>query len=260
MKVTVLGCGGSGGVPLAGTVPGGNWGRCNPRNPKNRRRRVSIHVGTGETSVLVDASPDLRAQLLDNRITRIDAVLFTHGHGDHCHGIDDLRFMVYAQGGPIDAYMDAQTQAQLTLRFDYAFASSHDPKSLYPSLLTDHVIDGPFRIGDLGITPFVQGHGPDTTLGYRLGPVAYSTDVVSLDDDAFRALDGVHLWIVDCLRFEPHPTHAHLDLTLEWVERVRPARAILTHMNHAVDYDELAARCPPGVEPAYDGMTIELPD
>ena len=260
MKVTILGCGGSGGVPLAGRSKGGHWGRCDPNNPKNRRRRVSIHVQTAAHSVLVDASPDLRAQLLDHDILTIDAVLFTHAHGDHCHGIDDLRNLVHAQGGPIDAYMDAGTQAVLTRRFDYAFTSSHDPASLYRPLLADHVVDGPFDLGGVTVTPFMQGHGPETTLGYRLGPVGYSTDVVSLDDAAFRALEGVGVWIVDCLRFEPHPTHAHFDLTMEWIARVKPGRAILTHMNQALDYDVLAARCPPGVEPAYDGLTIELPD
>ena len=260
MRVTILGCGGSGGVPTAGDRPGGNWGRCDPGNPKNRRRRVSIHVEGGGTSVLVDASPDLRAQLLDASITRLDAVLFTHAHGDHCHGIDDLRALVYAQRGPIDAYMDAATRVELTRRFAYAFTSSKDPESLYRPLLADHAVDGPFQAGTIPVTPFVQGHGPETTLGYRLGRFAYSTDLVSLDEAAFAAVSGVALWIVDCLRDEPHPTHAHFDLVMDWIARVKPDRAILTHMNHTLDYDELAARCPPGVEPAYDGMAIELPD
>ncbi len=259
MKVTVLGCGGSGGVPLAGREPGGYWGACDPTNPKNRRRRVSILVEEGETAVLIDTSPDLRAQILDTGITRLDAVLYTHAHGDHCHGLDDLRWLAYHMGAPIDAYMDAETRTRLLERFGYAFASSADSTSFYKPIMIDRVIEGPFKIGSLEVRPFVQGHGPhETTLGYRLGPVAYSTDVVALDEAAFATLDGVDLWIVDCLRDEPHPTHAHTALTLSWIERVKPRRAVLTHMNHQVDYETLATRCPPGVEPGYDGMVLEL--
>ena len=260
MKVTILGCGGSGGVPLAAREPGGTWGACDPNNPKNRRRRVSIHVEQGATSLLVDASPDLRLQLLDNNITRLDAVLFTHAHGDHCHGIDDLRALSYGQGGPIDAFMDATTRERLTQRFNYVFASSRDPASLYPPTLADRVIDGPFRVGEITVASFVQGHGPETSLGFRFGPVAYSTDLSSLDEAAFAALAGVKLWIVDCLRFKPHPTHTHFDQTMEWIARVKPERAILTHMNHEADYDELLSRCPPGVEPGYDGLVVEIAD
>ena len=260
MKVTLLGCGGSGGVPLAGDRPGGTWGRCDPANPRNRRRRVSLHVESGGTSILIDASPDLRAQVLDARITRIDAVLFTHAHGDHCHGIDDLRYLAHGRHAPIEAYMDAATQARLTRRFDYAFASSRDPDSIYRALLDDRVVDGPFEAAGVPVTPFVQSHGPETTLGYRIGPLAYSTDLVNLDEAGFDVLAGVEVWIVDCLRFEPHPTHTHFDRSMDWIARVKPARAILTHMNHTLDYDELAARCPLGVEPGYDGLTFELPD
>ena len=257
MKVTILGCGGSGGVPLADGTPGGNWGACDPANPKNRRRRVSILVESGETAVLVDTSPDLRAQLLDAPVRRLDAVLFTHAHADHCHGLDELRGLMRAQGGPIDAYMDAQTRQALTARFAYAFASSCDPESLYGPVFRDHVLNGPEEIGDIRATPFIQGHGPETTLGFRLGPVAYSTDAVALDDAAFAALDGIEVWIVDCLREAPHPTHSHLEQTLQWIARVKPARAILTHMNHQIDYEVLRRRCPAGVEPAYDGMIID---
>lgn len=258
MKVTVLGCGGSGGVPLAGRSAGGYWGACDPTNPKNRRRRVSVLVEEGATALLIDASPDLRLQMLDHAITRLDGVLFTHAHGDHCHGIDELRTLAFANGGPIDAYMDAATRATLTRRFDYAFASSCDPQSLYQPLLNDRTVAGPFTLGGLAVTPFVQGHGPETSLGYRLDDFAYSTDLVSLDAAAFAALAGVRVWIVDCLRFKPHPTHAHFDLVMDWIARVRPERAILTHMNHEADYEEIAARCPPGVAPAYDGLVIEV--
>jgi phosphoribosyl 1,2-cyclic phosphate phosphodiesterase len=259
MKVTILGCGGSGGVPLADGTPGGNWGACDPSNPRNRRSRVSILVESGETTILVDASPDLRAQLLDARVSRLDALLLTHAHADHCHGLDELRGIMRTGGGPIDAYMDAQTHKILTLRFAYAFASSYDPSSLYGPVFQDRIVEGPIDIGAIRAMPFVQGHGPETTLGFRFGPVAYSTDAVTLDDAAFDTLKGVDVWIVDCLRDAPHPTHSHLEQTLEWIARVKPTRAILTHMNHQIDYDDLASRCPAGVEPGHDGMVINLP-
>ncbi len=259
MKVTILGCGGSGGVPLAGREPGGTWGACDPAEPRNRRRRVSILVEEGGTTLLIDTSPDLRLQMLDADITHLDGVLFTHAHGDHCHGIDELRSLVIGRGGAIPAYMDPTTQARLTQRFEYAFSSTQDPSSLYAPMLEDRTVDGPFTVAGLEIVPFVQGHGPgETTLGYRIGGLAYSTDVVRLDEAAFAVLEGVQVWIVDGLRDAPHPTHSHIDQTLGWIERVKPARAILTHMNHTVDYATLAARCPPGVEPAYDGLVIEL--
>ena len=258
MKVTVLGCGGSGGVPFADGTPGGNWGVCDPANPRNRRRRVSILVEAAGTVALVDTSPDLRDQLIGAHVKTVNAVLFTHAHADHCHGLDELRAMVYARKAPIDAYMDRATQAALTTRFGYAFDSSRDPKSMYRALLREHVIDGRFRAGGIEVEPFVQGHGKETTLGFRFGPVAYSTDVVSLDDAAFATLAGVEVWIVDALRDEPHPTHSHVAQTLDWIARLRPRRAILTHMNHQVDYEDLKSRCPPGVEPAYDGMVIEV--
>lgn len=258
MKITVLGCGGSGGVPFADGTPGGNWGACDPGNPRNRRRRVSILVEEGPTVLLVDASPDLRAQIIDAGIERIDALFFTHAHADHCHGLDELRAMVYTRAAPIPAYMDGPTRAILTRRFDYAFTSSCDPDNLYRPLFDDILIEGPMELGGIAIVPFVQGHGPETSLGYRFGDAAYSTDAVTLDEAAFAALAGVRLWIVDCLRDKPHPTHAHFERALEWVARVRPARAVLTHMNHQIDYEDLKSRCPAGVEPAYDGMVLEV--
>lgn len=264
MKVTVLGCGGSSGVPVADGTPGGNWGVCDPNNPKNRRRRVSILVEAGGTTALVDTSPDLRHQLLDARVRDLDAVFFSHAHADHAHGIDELRALARRRGKPIDAYMDAKTQRDLTIRFPYIFTSSCDPGSLYSPQMRDRLIEAlgaPFRVGGLEVTAFQQGHGPgETTLGYRFGPVAYSTDVVSLDDAAFAALSGVEVWIVDSLREAPHPTHAHLALALEWIARVKPRCAVLTHLNHQADYEAIRALCPPGVEPAYDGMVIELGD
>ncbi|HEY5598556.1 MAG TPA: MBL fold metallo-hydrolase [Kiloniellales bacterium] len=258
MKVTILGCGGSGGVPYVDGTPGGNWGACDPANPRNRRRRVSILVESAGTTVLVDTSPDLRAQFFDAEVRHLDAVVFTHAHADHAHGLDELRGFMHARGAPIDAYMDAETRRALTTRFDYAFASSCDPKSLYRPVFQDRVLDGPARIGALEVVPFIQGHGTENTLGLRFGPVAYSTDVVALDEPAFAALAGVQVWIVDCLRDRPHPTHSHVAQTLNWITRVKPARGILTHMNHQLDYEDLRRRCPSGVEPAYDGMVIDI--
>jgi phosphoribosyl 1,2-cyclic phosphate phosphodiesterase len=257
MKVTILGSGGSGGVPLLG----GEWGRCDPGNPRNRRRRVSVLVESPSATILIDTSPDLRAQLLDARIDRLDGVLYTHDHADHTHGIDELRYLGRGERtGPVPVFGTRETLASLEQRFGYAFHQRSDGSGqLYRPFLAPRIIDGPFRIGDVTITPFEQDHGfGSVTTGYRVGPMAYSTDVVRLSDAAIEVLKGVDLWIVDCLRFEPHPTHAHFDQAIAWIERVRPRRAVLTHLNHMIDFDEVAARCPPGVEPAYDGLVLEV--
>lgn len=257
MKITLLGCGGSGGVPLIN----GNWGRCNPGNPKNRRRRVSVLIEDAGQSILIDTSPDLRLQLLDAEVRHIDAVLYTHDHADHCHGIDELRALGHdRKNEPIPAFGTAATLELLRQRFRYIFEQAANGSSaLYRPLLEARPIDGDFCIKSVSVRPFAQDHGyGTTTTGYRVGDVAYSTDVVGLDDAAFDALAGLDLWIVDCLRYEPHPTHAHFNLTLTWIARVKPKRAVLTHLNHMLDFDDLASRCPPGVEPGYDGMVIEV--
>jgi phosphoribosyl 1,2-cyclic phosphate phosphodiesterase len=255
MRVTMLGCGGSGGVPMIG----GNWGRCDPNNPRNRRLRASILVQSDTTNVVIDTSPDFRQQILDAAVERLDAVLYTHGHADHLHGIDDLRPATFVTGRPIPMYADHQTLADIRKRFRYVLEVREDEQRLYKPLAEPHVIDGPFSVGDLRVVPFAQGHGVSgTTLGFRIGAVAYSTDVVDLPEASFEALAGIEVWIVDCLRERPHATHSHLAQTLAWIERVRPRRAILTHMNHTLDYAVLAAQCPPGVEPGYDGLVIEL--
>ena len=257
MRVTILGCGGSGGVPLIN----GSWGDCNPANPRNRRRRVSVLVEEGGTTLLVDTSPDLRLQFLDAGVRRLDAILYTHDHADHCHGIDELRAFGHDRGGkPIPAYGTKETLDVLRQRFGYIFQQSKQGSSiLYRPLLEPRTINGPFTIAGIAVVPFDQDHGYGTrTTGFRLGRMAYSTDVVGLDDEAFAALADLDLWIVDCLRYEPHPTHAHFDMTMGWVARLRPKRTILTHLNHTLDYDDLASRCPAGVEPAYDGLTVEL--
>jgi phosphoribosyl 1,2-cyclic phosphate phosphodiesterase len=252
MKVTILGCGSSNGVPLIG----GNWGACDPANPRNRRTRVSILVEQGDTTLIVDTSPDMRQQMLACALKKLDAVLYTHAHADHCHGIDDLRSVNWMQQRPVDIYADPVTLATLTKNFSYIFHGVGEGEYYKPSVIA-HEITGTFQVGAIGITPFVQDHGYSKTLGYRFGDVAYSTDVHSLDDAAFDALHGIKTWIVDCVRETPHPTHSHLAQTLEWIARVKPEHAFLTHMNHLMDYDTLVQKLPAGVLPAYDGLVLE---
>jgi len=252
VKITILGCGSSMGVPLIG----GDWGACDPAEPRNRRRRVSILVESGPTRVLVDTSPDLREQLLAAGVNALDAVLYTHAHADHLHGIDDLRAINVALKAPLDIHADAATLDLIRERFGYVFQPLKGDYFYKPTLVPK-LVDGPFAVGGIAVTPFVQDHGFSSTLGYRFGSVAYSTDVVTLDERAFAALAGIDLWIVDAFRLEPHATHSHLDRTLGWIERVKPKRAVLTHMSQGMDYATLKRRLPAHVEPAYDGMVLE---
>jgi len=256
MRVTVLGCGASTGVPAIGP----DWGRCDPNDRRNRRRRVSVLVEVGAVTILIDTSPDLREQLLDAGVARLDAVLMTHAHADHLHGIDDLRVVNRLMRSAIPLYADGQTLAEIGRRFAYVLKPVEEPGRYYKPTLVPHLITGPFEIRGIPIVPFVQDHGFSTTLGIRIGGFAYSTDVTELDEDAFAALEGVQLWIVDCLRREPHPTHSHLAKTLSWIARVGPRRAVLTHMDQSLDYREVSAELPGGVEPGQDGLVIELPD
>lgn len=254
MRVRILGCGGSGGVPLLGGI----WGDCDPDEPKNRRRRASILIEEGPTTILVDTSPDLREQLLDAGTRRLDAVLFTHAHADHLHGIDDLRSMNRLMRAPIPVHADARTLQAIAQRFAYVFSPLEPGVSFYKPTLTPHEIAGKFAVAGIAVVPFEQGHGFTKTLGFRIGDMGYSTDVVDLDETAFDILAGVDLWIVDCLRYDPHPTHSHLARTLDWIARVKPRRAVLTHMDIPLDYATLRRELPPGVEPGYDGLTIEV--
>jgi phosphoribosyl 1,2-cyclic phosphate phosphodiesterase len=243
------------------------WGVCNPDNPKNRRRRVSIalrqNTTMGETTILVDTSPDLRAQCLDAGISQVSAILYTHDHADHTQGIDDARFLKKPAGQPtIPAYGTRETLKLLADRFQYIFQQNTAGSGhLYKPFLRAEEVTGPFAIDGIPVVAFEQDHGfGSTSTGYRIGNVAYCTDVARLPDEALAKLGGLDLFVVDCLRYEPHPTHAHLGQALAWAALLKPKHTILTHMNHLVDYDEIHAKCPPGVEPAYDGLEVEVPD
>lgn len=261
-RFTILGCGTSGGVPRVGNT----WGACDPDNPKNIRRRCSLLVErfgeSGQTTILIDTSPDMRQQLLDAEIGRLDAVLFTHDHADHTHGIDDLRWVAYNGGSRVDVYFDQPTGSSLRTRFDYCFEAPDG--SAYPPILKGHLlkpgetvrIDG--AGGAVAATPYLQNHGSIDTLGFRIGGLAYSCDIKSLYDDSYSHLENLDVWIVDALRHTPHPSHHNLEEALAAIERVGPARAILTHMNVELDYDALRRELPDHVEPAYDGMVVEL--
>lgn len=210
MKVTVLGCGSSQGVPTIG----GRWGDCDPRNPRNRRRRPSIFVEWDGVNILVDTAPDLRDQALDAGIDRVDAVLFTHAHADHVHGIDDLRGIARETGRDIEVYAEPAVLDEIVGRFPYLFHGAGGPDRNYPPILRPHAIDGPFEARGRPVVPFDQDHGICRSTGYRFGDFAYSTDVVRIPGESLDLLAGVDTWIVDCLRLErAHPTHAHWPVT-----------------------------------------------
>jgi len=266
LEVRILGCGSSGGVPRLGEN-GPFWGACDPSNPKNRRSRCSILVTRrapeGETRLLVDTSPDLREQLLAACVGRLDAVLITHDHADQLHGIDDLRVVAMNMKRRLNVWSDIHGLAGVRKKFGYCFATPVG--SDYPPILNAHEIAEPFapfeiegQGGPVPIRAFGQGHGRIRSLGFRFGPLAYSPDADHLDEDAFAALQGVECWIVDALRHTPHPSHAHLARTLDWIARVKPARAILTNMHVDLDYEALKRELPAGVEPAFDGMTVSV--
>jgi phosphoribosyl 1,2-cyclic phosphate phosphodiesterase len=257
MKVTVLGCGPSQGVPVLGN----RWGECDPNNPKNVRTRPSIVVEDNGTRLLIDMSPDVRSQLLSNEINLIDAILFTHIHYDHVAGIGELRTLSHLAKRRLGVFATQGVLDGLINNAGYLFnAEASDDAQLYkPSAETRAITYGaPFAAEGIEVLPFRQDHGICETAGFRFGQFAYSTDTVNLDDGAFAALEGIDVWIVDCLRQDPHPTHSHLDRTLEWIERVQPKRAIFTHMNFQTDYEQTLALCPDGVEPGYDGMVLEI--
>jgi phosphoribosyl 1,2-cyclic phosphate phosphodiesterase len=260
---TILGCGSSGGVPR----PALGWGDCDPGNPKNRRRRTSLLVrrrgpSGGLTSVLVDTSPDLREQLLDADVSWLDGVLYTHPHADHIHGSDDLRALFIHKRRRIDAYLDEPTSDSLRQRFDYCFQTPAG--SEYPAILNEHriVAGRPVTIagegGPIHALPILQEHGDIPSLGFRFGKFAYSCDLSGLPAESVAALDGLDVWVVDALRYRPHPSQLSLAEAVGWIERIKPRRAILTNLHADLDYDVLRRQLPPHVEPAYDGIEVEL--
>lgn len=260
-RFTILGCGSSGGVPRLG----GHWGDCDPENPRNRRRRCALlieRVGDkGTTRVLIDTTPDMRQQLLDAGVGTLDAVVYTHSHADHVHGLDDLRQVVFNMRNRLPIWADGPTQNDLLSRFGYAFVQPEG--SPYPPILDMHTIDGPFQIdgdgGPVTLTPLRVGHGAIDALGFRVGDLAYIPDVAEMYDDTWPLLQGLDVLILDALRRSPHPTHIHLDRALEWIDQLAPNRAVLTNMHIDLDYATVADETPDHVTPAYDGMVIEQP-
>lgn len=264
LTVTILGCGSSAGVPRVGQ----GWGACDPNNPRNRRRRCSILVARGErgaaegerTQVLVDAGPDLREQLLSEDVRRLDAILLTHAHADHLHGIDDVRPLVLIQRARIPVYMDEATADEAHAKFGYTFRTP--PGSSYPPLFTDNRVKPGVTVsvrgpgGSIEALPILLRHGDIDALGYRIGDVAYTPDLSSIPEEALGALRELDLWIIDALRYTRHPTHICVEEALAYIAALKPRRAILTNLHTDLDYARLKAELPEHVEPAYDGMRI----
>lgn len=260
LKLTILGCGTSGGVPRIGNI----WGACDPSNPKNRRRRCALLVQRqgegGTTTVLVDTPPDLREQLLDARVGWLDGILYTHDHADHAHGIDDLRMVAYNGRRKVEVYHDHATGEVLKQRFGYCFETQAG--SDYPPIANSHDVTPGSVIklegagGVIEALPFRQVHGSGETLGFRFGDIAYSPDVSDLPEESAEVLQNLDVWIIDALRYSPHPSHFSVEEALAWIARMRPKRAVFTHMHVDLDYDTLNRDLPPGIEPAYDGMVL----
>ena len=260
MRVIVLGCGGSAGVPSLGGPDGrGDWGACDSAEPRNRRSRSSIVIEAPAGRILVDTSPDLRAQLLSAAVPRIDALVFTHAHADHVTGFDDVRLLNRITGRPLPACSTQATRDELGMRFDYAFRP-WTPPNFYRPVLDFHVIHPGDVIEVCGaeMATFDQDHHVMRTLGLRIGAFAYSTDVVRLDEAAFETLAGIDTWLVGCFQREPHLTHAHVSLVDAWRRRLGVRRTILTHMGYDLDWAWMIRNLPPGMAPAHDGLTIDL--
>jgi phosphoribosyl 1,2-cyclic phosphate phosphodiesterase len=254
VKLTILGCGTSTGVPRIGN----DWGSCDPNEPRNRRRRASILIESGGKRLLVDCGPDVREQLLDAQVLDLDGVIVTHDHADHCHGIDDLRPISLARGQPISLYARRSVLETLAIRFSYIFKRS----DLYPAVAQPEVIDDELTLGDARIRFVDQPHGGITSLGIRLDEgdrsAGYAIDFHDLTDDMRTLYEGCDVWIADCLGRRPHPTHAHLDAVIEWAREMRAGKLYLSHMNNSMDFRTLLNELPDWAEPAHDGLEIEL--
>lgn len=264
LRFTVLGCGSSPGVPRIV----GDWGDCDPANPKNRRTRTAamferIAPDGRTTRVVIDTGPDFREQMLAAGVKTIDAVAFTHPHADHIHGIDDVRGYWLEQRKLIDVFGDAPTLTRLKQAFGYCFETP--PGGNYPPIVRARLIDppAPFTIegegGPLTLEPLVQVHGDIHSLGFRVGRLAYCPDVSAFPEATVERLEGLDVLVIDSLQYRPHPSHFSLGEALEWIERLKPGRAVLTHMHTPLDYTRVLAETPAHVEPAFDGMTVELP-
>ncbi len=255
-EITILGCGSSSGVPAIGN----NWGKCNPNNPKNRRLRSSILIKTPSVKLLIDATPDLRQQLLNANVKSLDGILITHCHADHINGIDDFRFLNVIMNQDLHLYATKKNIDEIKKRFSYVFEKlAPQAKGFYyKPCLVPHEINGLFKINNLEILSFQQDHGFIESTGFRINNFAYSSDVFDLSEDVFKKLKNLDLWIVDCLRFEPHKSHAHLEKVLNWINRLKPKRTILTHMNYEIDYDHINSLLPKNCEAAYDGLKLNL--
>ncbi|WP_095588877.1 MBL fold metallo-hydrolase [Actibacterium ureilyticum] len=259
-RFTILGCGSSGGVPRLG----GHWGDCDPDEPRNSRTRCSLLVertapSGGVTRVLIDTSPDLRQQLLRAGVGTLDAVVYTHSHADHVHGLDDLRQIVFNMRARLPVWADGNTQNDLLSRFGYAFIQPDG--SPYPPILEMHTIDGDVVIdgagGPVTLRPFRVNHGSIDALGFRVGDVAYLPDVAEMYEGSWGVLEGLDCLIIDALRRTPHPTHFNLDQALAAIDRLAPKRAVLTNMHIDLDYATVAAETPDHIVPAHDGLTID---
>jgi phosphoribosyl 1,2-cyclic phosphate phosphodiesterase len=262
LTLTVLGCGSSAGVPR----PALGWGKCDPNNPRNRRRRCSLLVeqtsGQGTTRVVIDTSPDLREQLIDADVDHLDAVFLTHEHADQTHGIDDLRSVMLHQRKRIPLYLNQSTAKEVVFRFSYCFVSP--PGSDYPPILTQHAIEAGESAtiegngGAITLSAFLVQHGNIPALGYRIGDAAYSPDLSDIPRESWPLLENLDLWIVDGLRYAPHPSHFSVADALSWIDRFKPRRAVITNMHSDIDYEMLRQSLPEGVIPAYDGMRLTV--
>jgi phosphoribosyl 1,2-cyclic phosphate phosphodiesterase len=250
VKLIILGCGTSSGVPRIG----GDWGACDPAEPKNRRTRASILIQSEATTLLVDTGPDMRAQLLAVGVGAVDAVIWTHEHADHTHGIDDLRQIFHVKHAPVPGYARRETLDVLEARFGYVFTGRY----AYPPTSQGHLLEDSMMIGDIRVRTVDQPHGEITSAGLRFEhgdrAIGYSTDFNLFTPEMETMFEGLDIWVVDALRRRPHPTHPHLGLTLDAIARLKPAEAILTHMDQSMDYRELLAELPAGVVPGHDGL------
>lgn len=263
VRAIILGCGSSGGVPRIGN----DWGACDPENPKNRRSRCGMYLeirdGDVQQNLLIDTAPDLREQLLRHEINRVDGVLYTHTHADQCHGIDDLRVLAYMQRKRMPIFASEQTFNELHERFGYCFktpdGSSYPPiLDARPAIRAGEMFSvGPDNVHSaFSVLPVDQDHGSVRSLGFRIGDFAYCNDVVDLPEESLALLKSLDVFVVDALRYEPHPTHAHVEKALSWIAELKPRKAILTNLHIDLDYETLSSELPENVYAAYDGLSI----